>query len=60
MIQVVEFHFKVIIYFITNRKCEFNHVNKATIQVVEWHLRVIFASLQAQNSTLVMSRKRCF
>ena len=45
MIQVVECHFEVIVYFLTNQNCDFFKVDKATIQVVEWHLNVIFCLL---------------
>jgi len=37
--------FQFIFYFLTNRKWEFFQFDKATIQVVEWHLKVIFCIL---------------
>ena len=37
MIQLVECQLEVIFCLLTNRKCEFFQVDKATIQVVEWH-----------------------
>ena len=42
MIQVVQWHFQVIFCFLTNRKLDFFQVDKATIQVVKWHLEVNF------------------
>jgi len=47
MIQVVECHFEVIFCFLTNRKCDFFQVDKATIQVVEWQLKFIFCLLKS-------------
>ena len=49
MIQVFKCHFKVIISFLTNRKCDFFQFHKALIQVVEWHLKVIFCLLTNPN-----------
>jgi len=35
-------NFEVIFCLLPNRKCDFIQVDKATIQVVEWHLKFIF------------------
>ena len=58
MIPVVEYHFDIIFCFLTNRKCNFFQVDKSTMQVVEWHLKVI--ALDSLIFDLVRSRKRCF
>jgi len=44
MIQVADSHFEVIFCF-TNRKRYYFQVNKATIQVVEWQLKVFFCHM---------------
>ena len=58
MIEVVKWHFEDIFCFLTNRKCDFYHVDEATIQVDEWLLKemtfnLFSASGTAQNATLV-------
>ena len=60
MIRVVKCHFEVIFCFLTNRNCHIFQVDKAIIQVAEWHVKVIFFLLQAQYLTLVRSGKQCF
>ena len=47
MIQVVECQFKVIFCLLTNRKCEFFQVDKATIQV---HIKVTFCIMSSQKN----------
>jgi len=47
MIQVFYCHFEVILFFLTKRKCDFFQVDKATIQVVEWFLKVICCLLKS-------------
>jgi len=51
MNQVFECHFEAIFYFLITENATFFQVDKATIQVVEWELKVFSASSQAQNST---------
>jgi len=45
MIQVVECHFEVSLCSLTKRKFDIFKVYKATNQVVEWNLKVIFSFL---------------
>ena len=47
MIQVIEWKFEVIFCFLTNRKCEFFQVDKATIQGFDSQLKVIVCLLRS-------------
>jgi len=37
MNEGVEWQFKIILYFLPNRKCNFFQVDESTIQLIEWH-----------------------
>ena len=59
MIQVVTCHIKVI-FFLTNRNCHFFEVDKATIEMAEWHLKVIFCLLTTPKYYFVKFDKAMF